>query len=112
MFKENEFPWMFAIGTVSITFVANIVSLLELVEYLMLPSRINIYGDYHGYFSLGFLILSAILINQNNYYHKVLKEVEKYPAEKRSRIAIISVAYVLAVYTSLIYLAYLIRENT
>jgi len=112
VFKEKDFPWMFATGVVSITFVANIISFLELIEYLMLPSRINIYGEYHGYFSLGLLIFSAILMKYNNFYQKVLKEVEEYSVEKRRRMAFISVAYVLVVFISLIYLAYLIRENT
>lgn len=112
VFKEKEFPWAWAGMTSSMVFVATLVAMLELIEFLMLPSRINTYGEYHGYFSLGMAMLSVFFVRYNNNYQKILKDVETLPLDVRKRVKYLSVFYVLVVVISFFYLGYLIRENT
>jgi hypothetical protein len=100
---------MFATGAVTIIFVGNIVMFLEMIEYLILPSKINIYGEFHGYFSLGVLIVTAIFIKRKNFYQKLLKDVERLSADKKKRMKYLGLAYIISVFSSLFYLAHLIR---
>jgi hypothetical protein len=111
-FKEKEFPWMFATGAISIAFVASIIMVLELVEYIMLPKKINTFGEYHGYFSLGALICAAFLIKKNDSYLKILRDVDLLSTKKKKSLGALSLVYIFFVFTSLFYLAYLIRRNT
>lgn len=55
----------FASAIVTLCFITTIVILLEIVEYMMLPNRVNVYAGYHGYFALALWILIQIYVTRN-----------------------------------------------
>jgi hypothetical protein len=110
VFKEKEFPQIFASGIVSTIFVGSIIVMVELVEYLCLPIRINTYGKYQGYFSLAMFIAIAILMNKNKNYLKILSDYEAMSVKKRKVLGIWSWIYVSVLLFSFFYLGYLFRE--
>jgi hypothetical protein len=112
VFKEEEFPWFFATGVVSILFTMSVIDLLSLVKYLMLPAEFESYGRFYGYFSLAVLIVAAVLVKRDNAYGRVLNDVKKFSKNKRERLLYLSFAYAFVVFGGLVYLSYLIRENT
>lgn len=110
VFKEKDFPQFFASIVISMIFVGSIIVVLELIEYLMLPTVINIYGDYHGYFSLTMLVGIAFFINRNGYYSVILKEYEAMTAEERKTLGLWSWIYTGVLLFGFFYLGYLLRE--
>jgi hypothetical protein len=94
-FKEKDFPWAWAGMTTSFIFVVTIINLLKLLEVLMFPDRINIYGEYHKYFSLGTAILALFFVKRCNRYLKILEAYKQLPERKRKILRYMSVAYLL-----------------
>ncbi len=84
IFKEKEFPYFFASTIVSLTFVTTIITLLKTFQYIMIPNRINIYNDYHGYFSLLMLVVFGIYFYKDKKYERLLSEHDKIPKINRS----------------------------
>nr|WP_320117915.1 hypothetical protein [uncultured Marinifilum sp.] len=66
VFKEKEFPQYFASGVVTLALVTQIVIILELIEYLSFPTRVNIFGEYHGYFAVFCWGVVLLYINNAN----------------------------------------------
>jgi len=110
VFKEKDFPQFFASGVISMIFVGSIIVILELVEYLMLPTVINTYGKYHGYFSLAMLLIIAFFINHNKNYSIILKDVEAMTTKERRTLSMWSWIYTCVLLISFFYLGYLLRE--
>jgi hypothetical protein len=110
VFREKEFPYFFASGVVSMLFVGSIVVALELLKYAMLPIEINIYGKYHGYFSLTMLAVISILLSRNNYYLKILKFYHGRSAKENRSLALWSSVYIIIVLFGFFFIGYLLRD--
>lgn len=108
--KEREFPWFFGAFVVSMVFVGNIITLVQLLRLYFLPSKLHIGGCY-GYFSLFSLVVFAVVLKNNNLYKEVLKDVESLHERKRGQLKYVSLVYILLVFFALFYLGYLHREN-
>lgn len=110
VFKEKDSPWFFASIAVTMTSVTTLVVLLELLEYLLLPNRINIYGQYHGYFGLVVLGCVALYVKHNDKYVEVLKSFEEMPLNQKMRLRYVAICYVLILFVSFFLLGSLLRE--
>jgi hypothetical protein len=110
--KGHKNPWVFATATATIVFNFTIISLLESIEYFMLPGRINTYGKYQGAASLTIFALALYFVTRNYYYHKILSDVHRFTQQRRRRLKYIAIIYVVFIFASAIYFAHLIRENT
>lgn len=110
VFKEKEFPWAFASGIVTLCLVTNIVVLLEIVEYAMLPDGINIYAPYHGYFAVALWILIQLYVTRDKRYIKILESCKSLSAKKRQMLRYISIVYVIVLVIGFFWLGYLLRE--
>jgi len=109
-FKEKEFPWAFASGMVTLCIVTSIVILLEVMEYMVLPYRINIYASYHGYLAVALWILIQIYITRKKKYLRILEECKNIPLKKQKILRSLSIAYLLLLFIGFFGLGYLIRE--
>ena len=109
-FKEKEFPQYFAAGMVTFAMVTNIYILLSLVEYLMLPDRFNVYGEYYGYFSLATLGVVFFYVNHKKRYKKIIESYKGIPDKKREKLKIYSIIYLLFLFIGFFLLGALIRE--
>lgn len=109
-FKEKDFPWAWAGMTTSFVFVVTIINLLKLLEVLIFPERINIYGEYHKYFSLSMAILALFYVKHGNRYVKILADCKKLPERKRKILRYVSVAYLLILGVSFFLLSEIIRD--
>lgn len=108
--KEKEFPWIWAGMTTSMIFVATVITLLELIEYIMLPTRINIYGEYHGFFSLGTAIIIVLYVSYNKKYAEILESYNALSEKRRKVFRYVSVVYIVILAVSFFWLGYLLRE--
>lgn len=109
-FKEREFPWAWAGITTSMVFVGTIITLLKLGEFLMFPERVNIYREYHGYFSLGMAAIMLFYVKQNNKYLRVLEACKKMPLKKRLVLRYLSLFYLIVLVVGFFWLSELIRD--
>jgi hypothetical protein len=109
-FKEREFPWAWAGMTISMIIVGTIITLLKLAEVLMIPERFNIYGEYHGYFSVGMAVIILFYVKHDNRYVKILEECNNLPARRRKILRYVSVAYLLILVVSFFWLGEIIRD--
>lgn len=109
-FKEKDTPWIWAGMTTSMIIVGTVITLLQLIEVLMLPSRINIYGEYHGYFSLGMAVVIVLYVKQGDRYLNVLETCKKLSEKRRKVLRYISIVYLLILFASFFWSGYLIRE--
>jgi hypothetical protein len=109
--KEKEFPWAFASIMVTLCIATSIVVVLEIIEYLYLPERINIYGDYHGFFALALCVVILVLVARKGRYLKILQDCERMTLKKRRIIRVISVVYIVCLIVSFFLMAYLIKES-
>lgn len=96
--------------TTSMIIVGTVITLLELLEVLMLPERINIYGEYHKYFSLGMAILSLFYVKHNNRYLKILKGCKKLSERRRKFLRFVCVAYLLILVVGFFWFGGIIRD--
>ncbi len=110
IFKEKEFPQYFASGVVTLTMVTNIVILLELIECILFPIRVNIFGEYHGYFALFSWGLVLLYVNNKKRYLKILEHNSNISEKKKKRLRIISIVYLLFLFVTFFLLGALIRE--
>lgn len=110
VFKEKDFPWFFASGVISMTFVTTLIVLLELFEYVMLPTKVEIYGKYHGYFSLLMLLGTGFYMKQNNRYLKILEYCRNQTEQRQSLMRYLSVLYFISLFISFFLLGYLLRQ--
>jgi len=110
IFKEKEFPQYFASGVVTLAMVTNIVILLELIEYLSFPTRVNIFGEYHGYFALFSWGVVLLYVNNKKRYLKILEHNSNISERKKKRLRIISIVYLLFLFVTFFLLGALIRE--
>lgn len=110
IFKEQEFPWAFGSLIVAICIVTSIVIMLELLEYTLLPLRVNMYGSFYGYFAIGFWMLVQIYVTRGKKYQKILRECQDIPEERRKRLGLISIIYIGILIVGFFGLGHLIRD--
>lgn len=108
--KEKEFPWAWAGITTAIIIVVTIIALLELMEFLSLPKRINIYGEYHGYFSLGIAIITLFYVKHDNRYLRILETCKSMPLKKQKMLSYLSLAYLVVLFIGFFWLGEIIRD--
>lgn len=110
VFKEKDFPWFFASFVVTMTAVTTLVVLLELLEYILLPTEINIYGQYQGYFALAVLGCVALYVKRNDKYVEILKSCEDVPLNKQKLLLYVTICYAIILFVSFFLLGHLFRE--
>jgi hypothetical protein len=108
--KEKEFPWAWASLIITLCLVTSIVVLLEVMEYLMLPKRIDIYGGFHGYFALAAWIIIQIYITRNKRYLKIIEDCENLSTDRRKNLSLVSIIYISILIVSFFGLGALIRD--
>ena len=110
-FKEREFPWAWAGLTTTMIVVATMLTLLTLFEVLMLPERINTYGEYHKYFSVAMAILGLFYIKYGDRYLRILETFKKLPEKRKKVLGYVSVIYLVILVVSFFWLGEIIREH-
>jgi len=95
VFKEKEFPQYFASGIITFSFVTNVIVVIEIVECVMLPAKINTYGEYHGYFALACFVIIVLYVNVKKRYEGILSRFDNFPKEKRKKLKVYSIIYIL-----------------
>jgi hypothetical protein len=110
VYKDREFPYFFAAGAISMTFVGTIILTLELISYVMLPTEVNTYGKYYGYFSVSMLIITSLYVKKNNRYLKIIQTCKDMSRNTPLVLRYISIAYILGLLISLCIIATLHRE--
>jgi hypothetical protein len=110
-FREKEFPWIFASGAISMTFMTTIIVMLELIAFLMLPEKINIYGAYHGYISLATFIGTTLYMYQGNRYEKILKKCSELSLRKSKLLRWISIIYFVLLFIGFFLIGSALRQH-
>jgi hypothetical protein len=110
VFKEKEFPYFFASTMVSLAIVTTIITLLEVIEFLMLPTRVNTFGEYHGYFSLLMMVIIGVYFYRKKRYEKLLLEHESFSIKMKNKLKILSLIYLLILFFSFFEMGSLLRE--
>ena len=110
VFKEKDFPQIWAGSVLAFIIIINVIVLLELAEYMMLPHRINIYYDYHKYFAIVFWGLMLIYIHINKKYIRILEYCKTIPQKKKKVFRILSILYYLFLAISFFLMSHLLRE--
>jgi len=108
--KEKESPQYFASGVVTLALVTNLVIVLEIIEYSFLPNRINIFGNYHGYFAVIFWLLLSFYLNQSKRYVRILNFCKDLKNDTRKNLYRISLIYLLALFIGFFLMGALLRE--
>jgi len=111
IFKEKEFPQIWAGSVVAFLIFTNIVVLLEIVEYWMLPQRINIYSEYHKFFALAFIGIMQLYLHINKRYLRLLDYYKDIPETTKRVFRILSIVYYISLAFGFFFLALLLREN-
>ncbi len=75
----------------------------------MLPIKLNIYVEYHGYFSLVVAGIILIYVKNDNRYEKVLQDCENLSPNKKRIFFYVSTAYILILVVAFFWSGYLIR---
>lgn len=109
--REKEFPQYFATTMVTLVITANLYILLSLIEYLMLPVRFNLYGEYYKYFALTVLGIALFYVNDKKRYLKILERNHSISERTRRKLRIVSIAYLLFLLVAFFLLSALIREH-
>lgn len=109
-FKEREIAHLWAALVVALVFVVTILGFVKLYKFMMLPSIVNIYGKYHGYFSLATGVVMAYLLSRNNYYRKILSECDRLSPKRRKSLSLWMWIYLTALAIGFLYLGNLLRE--
>jgi len=108
VFKEKEFPYVWAGGAVTFLSFTNIIVLLELIEYLLLPYELNIYYSLHKYLILTYMALVVLWYYRKKRYLKVL---EMYRTISNSRILrILSICYYIVTFATFFLMSFLLRN--
>ena len=110
IFKEKEFPQYFASGVITLAFVTNVIIVIELVEYIILPTKINTYGEYHGYFALACFVIILLYVNVKKRYEGILSRFDNIPIEKRKKLKAYSIIYLLVLFIGFFLLGALLRN--
>ncbi len=110
VFKEKEFPQYFASGVLTLVMVTSIVIILELIQYLSFPVRVNILGEYHGYFAVFSWGLILLYVNNKKRYLKILEYNSKISKRKKKKLKVYSIIYLLFLFVAFFLLGALIRE--
>ena len=90
--------------------VSTIITVLQLIKYLMLPVSLRIYGEYHGYFSLTMLAITVYFLNRNKFYSRILRDDKRMSIKERRILTFRSWAYIAVVVFGFFYLGSLLRE--
>ena len=90
--------------------VTTIITVLQLIKYLMLPVSLMIYGEYHGYFSLTMLAITVYFLNHNKFYSRILRDDKRMSIKERRILAFWSWGYIAVVVFGFFYLGSLLRE--
>lgn len=110
VFKEKAFPQYFASGVVTLAFVTNIIVIIELVELIMLPTKINTLGEYHGFFALACFVLILLYVNLKKRHEIIIKRFDDKLANKRN-LKIVSIIYILSLFVVFFLLGGLLRSS-
>ena len=110
VFKEKEFPQYFAGGVLTLVIFTSLLIILEIIEYVMLPMRINIGRGYHGYIALIGWFTILYYLNKNKRYSQILDDVEKMSDAAKKKLSIISFFYSFFLIIGFFLLGYLLRQ--
>jgi hypothetical protein len=110
VFKEKDFPWFFASGTVSMTVTMTIILALQLLRIIALPTEINTYGEYQGYCSLALLGGTVLYVRYKNKYLRIIDECKGMPANKSKVLLYLSISYFIFLIIGLFLTGLTLRE--
>lgn len=110
IFKEKEFPQYFAASFVTLAIVTNIIVLLELIEYLFLPTRINIYDEFHKYFALIMWVFVLFYVNYRKRYLLILEHYGNITGKQKKKLKIYSIIYLPVLFIGFFLLGALLRD--
>lgn len=108
--KEKEFPQYFASGVITLTIVSNVLIVIEFIEYVILPTKINTFGEYHGYFALFSYIIVLLYVNIKKRYEGIIYQFEIMPSKKKKKLKIYSIIYLVSLIFCFFYLGALLRD--
>lgn len=110
IFNEREFPWFFASGILSLIVVITLVTLLEIIEYIILPNRINFFSEYQGYFALGVLFALAFYVKSENRYITIIEECKSISQKRQRLLFSIAIVYSIVLVFIFLLIGYLLQQ--
>ena len=110
VFREREFPQIWAGSVIAILLSSNIIVLLELIEFIMLPRRINIFYNLHPYFALIIWAITLIFIHVNKRYLKIIESCGIINKRKQVYYRVFSILYYLISVIAFFIMSDLLRE--
>lgn len=110
IFKEKEFPYIWASFIVAFLIFCNLITLVSALEYFMLPERIETYSEYNKYFALIFLLFVEVFFYWQGRYKRVVEACLNIKPNRELILKFISVFYILITVFSFFYLSSLIKE--
>jgi len=110
VFKEKEFPYIWASFIVAFLIFCNIITLVTALEYFMLPERIETYADYNKYFALIFLLFVEVFFYWRGRYSRVVESFKNIKPRRDLVLKVISIFYILITVFLFFYLSSLVRE--
>ena len=111
VFKETEFPWAFGAIVVTLCLVMTILDILQIVRYLMLPKRIDMYDQFHSYIALALCAAIQIYAWRNKKYISILQDCKSISPQKRRILRVVSVIYILIIVVGFLELPGLTRNK-
>jgi hypothetical protein len=111
IYKEKEFPEYFACGVLSLVLGTNILLILEFIEYLILPYKLNIHYKYHGIFGLFLWGLLTILMLRKKKYKSIINNFTSMRKASIMKLKYISIAYITILVVLYYYIGFLLKES-
>ncbi len=110
IFKEKEFPYVWASFIVAFLVFMNLVTLQSAIEYYMLPEHILTYSEYNKYSALNFLLIVEIFFWWKGRYNRIVEECSNIKPKTVLILKFISIFYILISIFLSFYFDSLIRE--
>jgi len=106
--KEREFPYVWAGGAVAFLSFVNIRLILQIIEYFLLPYRLDIYYDSHKYLILVHMAIIVLYVYRKKRYLKILEKYESISKNKSLRI--LSILYYIIIFGGFFLMSDVFRE--
>lgn len=106
--KEKEFPYVWAGTAVGFLSFINIRLVFQIVEYLILPYRLNIYYDSHKFLALIYIAIIILWVYRKKRYLDIVKEYQTISNERTLRI--LSICYYIISFMSFFIMSDLFRN--
>jgi len=109
IFKEKEFPQVWAATVVSFSILANLLSIIDVIIIVFLPPKANLYGEYHAYVALGIVVVYNIYLNVGGKYNRILVKYDRIEKSRKKVFRVLSIIYYIVTILAFVYLPHLVR---